>query len=233
MNAVAARSRLLDAPALDAAGQMALDEALLDCAGAGESILRFYRWQGPAVTFGYFQAHAEARALAQARGMGAAPLVRRLTGGGAVFHDGDLTFSWVFSWPDASAPQLIYKDLHRAVHLGFKSLGLATRLWSPPSGPCPPAAACFTAPAPIDLVTEDGRKILGGALRKRRGLGLYQGSLRAEGRGRSVRDLKEAVARGLFDGEPALRSEAEPELLGRAQRLARERYCTPQWNEKR
>src|SRR5688572_2986507 len=108
---------------------MALDEAVLD---AGLPSLRLYLWPaGGAVhgaTFGYAQRWADARA---AWGRADLPLVRRSTGGGLVVHDGDVTFSWVFPWPELSAPSLVYKDLHVAVHLGFKAAGTPTRLWSP------------------------------------------------------------------------------------------------------
>jgi lipoate-protein ligase A len=66
------------------------------------------------------------------------------------------------------------------VHLALKAAGARTRLWSEPSGPGP-AAGCFPRPTTADLVAEDGTKLLGGALRRRRGVGLYQGSLRLSG----------------------------------------------------
>src|SRR5882672_5933907 len=88
----AMKSILLDSPALDGYGQMALDEVLLERAPKDGLILRLYRWSGPAATFGYFQAHEEVLRQVIGRPSGDFPLVRRLTGGGLVYHDGDVTF---------------------------------------------------------------------------------------------------------------------------------------------
>ncbi|HVE13872.1 MAG TPA: hypothetical protein VNI01_10795, partial [Elusimicrobiota bacterium] len=174
-------ARLLESGPLDAAAQMALDEALLD-AFSGAPALRLYRWSARGAsngaTFGFSQPREQAAGLAAERwGRAAHPLVRRSTGGGLVFHDGDATFSFVFPWPVLSGPSWIYKEIHLGVHLALKAAGARTRLWSEPSGPGP-AAGCFPRPTTADLVAEDGTKLLGGALRRRRGVGLYQGSLR-------------------------------------------------------
>jgi lipoate-protein ligase A len=157
----------VEAIALDAAQQMALDEALLMRA---RPMLRVYEWAGPAATFGYSQRWTDAPKGA----------VRRATGGGIVIHDTDLTFSYVFPWDKLHSPCLVYKDIHRALHLAFKSAGIATRLWSP-GRPAGIQLKCFSSPETMDLVAEDGTKVLGGAMRKRGGWGLYQGSLRLPG----------------------------------------------------
>lgn len=238
------RSFLLDGPELDAHGQMAFDEALLDSARPDETILRFYRWKGAgasgggrtlAATFGYSQRWAEAEAAARRReGALAFPLVRRATGGGIVYHDGDLTFSFVFPWTRLIAPSLVYKNVHLGVHLGLKAQRTPSRLWSP--GGCPkPALECFGAPAPMDLVAEDGRKVLGGALRRRGGYGLYQGSLRPEGLALAPERLKAAVAEGIGLQWRAVFEPARPrpEVLAAAAALERDRYRSDSWNKRR
>lgn len=212
---------------------MGLDEAVLSSAPPESLILRFYRWSGPAVTCGYSQPWAQAEAAARARGFPASCLARRSTGGGIVFHDGDVTFSLVFPWEKLCAPGLVYKNIHRGAHLGLKAIGVSTALWSPPAARPPGLRPeCFAAAEPIDLVDSQGRKILGGALRKRSGRGLYQGSLRLEGRVDRAR-VEEALARGLSAefGHPA-RLELEESWIEEGRRLA-EKYRSLSWNQRR
>ena len=79
----------------------------------------------------------------------------------------------------------------------------------------------------------DGRKILGGALRKKALKGLYQGSLRPEGLGRSVKALQDAVFDGIageFSRVPT--TEIRPEWR-EAGRVLETRYRSADWNERR
>lgn len=235
---------LLSAPALDVYGQMALDEAVLDRSVGEALVLRFYDWGGgnigpgrPAgATFGYFQRHEEAVAGLKARGLAVHfPVARRPTGGGLVVHDGDLTFSLVFPWARLASPALVYKDMHRGVHLGLKAVGLASRLWSPGSQGAVAIADCFSGPSPMDLVHEDGRKFLGGALRRRKGMGLYQGSMRVEGFEAPRERLRRAVLDGLSLEWSAtlLPADADDRLLDDCERLRSGRYATDDWNRRR
>ena len=159
--------------------------------------------------------------------------VRRATGGGIVFHDGDLTFSLVFPWDRTWAPDAIYKNIHRGVHVALKAVGTATSLWSPPRRPLGAAAACFTRAEPMDLVLPDGRKILGGALRKRGTKGLYQGSLRPEALALTREAVEAAVADGLAREFGAPPSTELPDAWLDAGRALEERYRSREWNERR
>ena len=79
----------LDTGKGESAWNMALDEALLHSVAAiGQPFLRFYGWNEPAATFGYFQKYADIAAWSPLR-----PLIRRPTGGGLVPHDADWTYS--------------------------------------------------------------------------------------------------------------------------------------------
>ena len=242
------RAYHLESPPLDVPAQMALDEAVLDHAGPDCAYLRLYRWARGGLegaTFGYSQAYSQALARVRVAAGGAGlPLIRRLTGGGFVLHDGDITFSFVFPWPRLFAPSLIYKNIHLAVHVGLKAHGITTRLWSPPrpgagegvpGGPPRVAQDCFSAPVPLDLVRGDGSKLLGGALRRRRGVGLYQGSLRPEGLDAPPDKLRRAVAEGLALQWRVVFLPQAPgaAVAAAAQRLRLERYATDDWNQRR
>ena len=90
---------------------MAIDEALLEFAAI--PLIRFYRWQFPALSFGYFGRFADVASYQCER-----DLVRRWTGGGIVFHGEDLTYSLVIPASDtafAESSISIYEKIHQAL----------------------------------------------------------------------------------------------------------------------
>ena len=102
-----------DVPSRSAAMNMAIDEALLEL--ADHPCIRFYRWDHPALSFGYFgslrtSAHAEKDR----------DIVRRWTGGGIVLHDTDLTYSVVIPSTQTTeiSPLDFYIQIHRAMRDG-------------------------------------------------------------------------------------------------------------------
>ncbi|HEX8199322.1 MAG TPA: lipoate--protein ligase, partial [Isosphaeraceae bacterium] len=92
---------------------MAWDEVLLDAVAASgdAAALRTYGWTEPTLSLGYFQALDEARADPRWRDV---PIVRRPTGGGAIWHHHEVTYA--LAVPRAHPLAARAPDLYRAVH---------------------------------------------------------------------------------------------------------------------
>ena len=202
------------------ADQMALDEALLETCAL--PTLRIYRWDGPAVSFGYSQSLAEAR-----RAFPVLPPVRRWTGGGLVEHGRDWTFSLIVpaGEPFASVrPAESYRQIHAAV---ADALGGDSHLKN--ESPARPSlgGACFVQPVRDDVLAIDGRKVCGGAQRRtRKGL-LHQGSVQDC---EWPTDMTDRFARGLASRiELAI---VEASVLARGKQLAEEKYGAAVWMQK-
>lgn len=153
--------RLLNTITDKAAYQMAVDEAMLAARAAGETpnTLRFFTWEPPAITVGYFQSLEQEVDIAAARESGI-DLVRRYTGGGAVYHDQELTYSLVLS--EAEAPADIvesYGYLCSGVVEGLRLLGLAAEF------------------KPINDCLVNGRKISGSGQTRKNGVILQHGTI--------------------------------------------------------
>jgi len=198
---------------------MALDEAVLEESPTDALVLRVYEWKGEGCTFGFSQKYSEVKALCAP---GVEP-VRRATGGGVVFHDGDLTFSLVFPWDRTCAPEAIYKNIHRGIHQALKAAGTANGMATRRQEGI--ARDCFARAECADLVDAGDKKILGGALRKKGLKGLYQGSLRVRVPGGVVVD---GIEREF--GRPSL--EILPSWIEAGRRLEA-RYRSAEWNERR
>jgi len=174
---VSRAARRLDDGALAGAENMARDEALLEVRAA--PTLRFYRWARPTLSLGYFQAAADLPLDAvRARG---GEIVRRPTGGKAILHEHELTYS--LCAPEegglAGGPAAAMRAIHEALgaELGRQAgapvaLRGGTRLLSDTPG----SAWCFEDSSPLDLALA-GRKLLGSAARRRGGWILFHGSL--------------------------------------------------------
>lgn len=159
---------------------MALDEALLLRHDAGYT-LRLYRWSRPAVSLGYHQRWARAYDAGRAAELGLS-VVRRPTGGRAVLHDDELTYS--FTGP-TDHPRLqggvlaAYRALAVGLAEGLRRLGVDVELertrarrGAGRSGDL----ACFAVRSRYELVAGD-RKLAGSAQRRRDGRLLQHGSL--------------------------------------------------------
>ncbi len=155
---------------------MAADAWLLDQHRQGmmPPTLRFYTWSTPTLSLGYHQRRYPHH-WPQVRWQGQ-PLswVRRPTGGRAVLHDGDLTYSVVTSgWPGRR--EAVYRQLCGFLQLGWQRLGVPLSFGDrPPSGHNP---NCFATATAADLVTPEGHKFIGSAQLWRQGAVLQHGSM--------------------------------------------------------
>ncbi len=152
---------------------MALDEALLECApDLGRPVLRFYGWLETAASFGYAQKYAEIERWTMLR-----PLVRRPTGGGLVPHDADWTYSVIFppghSWYRLKAVES-YRRVHEWIRDAFADIKISTSLAPASQKEIP--GQCFVGMEKYDVIWH-GRKIAGAAQRRTRAGLLIQGSI--------------------------------------------------------
>jgi lipoate-protein ligase A len=150
--------RVLPHESCDGPANMGLDEALLDSVAEGCSgaVLRTYSWSRPTLSLGYFQPMA--RAEAEPRWQ-AVPLVRRPTGGGALWHDRELTYALVVpaSHPLGRRSPDLYRAVHAAIASLLREMGLRARRRGE-SGPPPDRASkpflCFCDRDPEDVVAD-------------------------------------------------------------------------------
>jgi len=155
--------RLLDTGALPASLNMAIDQALLEMHVRGKSppTLRFYQWNPPAVSLGHLQKrHAIDPAACRAAGI---DLVRRPTGGRAVLHFNDLTYSVAAGVAEGipRTVQAAYNLLCGGLLAGFRLLGFEAESGRE-SARSLQADICFMRTAIGDIVYR-GKKFLGNA----------------------------------------------------------------------
>ena len=174
--------RLLIDPPAGGAWNMAVDEALLESAAAeGIATLRFYQWAPATLSLGYFQAAADRRQHAASQDC---PLVRRASGGGAILHDCELTYSIALPQDAArSSATALYERCHESLVEALAQLGASAALYRLPVGcdatlrqNAAEAFLCFQRRTCGDIVLGNW-KIAGSAQRRRRGAVLQHGSI--------------------------------------------------------
>lgn len=167
---------LVDPPAAGA-WNMGVDEMLMErAAEAGTATLRFYQWSPATLSLGYFQNAAD-RVLHEASR--ACPIVRRSSGGGAIVHDRELTYSICLptSHPLAADAETLYRNVHGALLQALAEFGVAARLNETATVPLEGEPfLCFRRRAVGDVLL-DRYKICGSAQRRRRGAILQHGSV--------------------------------------------------------
>ena len=189
MTGIAPAWRLIDTGPLDGPANMALDEALLSCFDAQHSlpVLRLYGWEPPALSVGRYQDAPAALDLGLCAADGI-PVVRRMTGGGIIFHARELTYSIVCA-PEHVGEVAGVKDGFRRLCgflLGtYQRLGLSAAFATDLNHAGTPlgrrTAFCFAGKEEFDVLV-NGQKIGGNAQRRLRGAILQHGSIPLESR---------------------------------------------------
>jgi len=208
---------------------MAVDEAILESIGRGQSLptLRLYAWQPACLSLGYAQPliDVDLPALA-AHGW---QLVRRPTGGRAILHTDELTYSVIAPLNDERVYGSVlesYRRLSMALLEALSLLGVpacADKDHPLPAHQAPGGPVCFEVPSNYE-VTVFGRKLIGSAQARRREGVLQHGSLPLSG------DLTRITQVLVFLDEPDRRLAGE-RLLQRALTLADCLQRAPSWAE--
>jgi lipoate-protein ligase A len=165
---------------------MAIDEAMLIAHSEGlvPPTIRFYGWNPATLTLGYFQRSASEVDAAKVKEKGIG-LVRRQTGGRAVLHDQELTYSVVVSEKAPGIPSSVteaYRVLNQGLLYGFIRLGLDAQMVSLASEEerrkyeTLGSSACFDSPSWYELVVE-GKKVAGSAQTRQLGVVLQHGAI--------------------------------------------------------
>src|SRR5688572_13127482 len=145
------RWRLLLGPPLPGPDNMALDEALMARARrSGESVLRLYQWSEPTLSLGRNQRAAGLYDLDAARRSGIR-FVRRLTGGRALLHHREFTYSVTAPVPARSSIRESYDWINRLLTDALGRLGVDARPATGSRAMPPDVTPCFEAPSAGEL----------------------------------------------------------------------------------
>jgi lipoate-protein ligase A len=232
----------------DAFTNMAIDEAVSEAVASGESppTIRFWGWNPRAVSIGYFQSMEKEVDIAKCEELGV-DVVRRRTGGGAVFHDSEITYS-IIGKEDLFPKDIIasYREICGCIINGLQGLGIESEF------------------KPINDIITNGKKISGNAQTRRGGTLLQHGTLLYEVdvdrmfsllkvpdekiRDKMIATVKErvtsvkaqkdvnieqvldAMKKGFSDGRELENSHLSEKEMERAEELVKSRYKTREWN---
>jgi lipoate-protein ligase A len=206
--------RLIITPAAPGAWNMAVDEAILERAqaGPGESrpTLRLYAWDPACLSLGHAQPIADVDcARLEARGW---DVVRRPTGGRAILHTDELTYSLTGNVKEpvlAGGVLESYNRLAQALSLAVRNLGLPVEMKDgKANATMTPNPVCFEVPSTYEI-TVGGKKLIGSAQARKKDGVLQHGSLPLTG------DLTRICQALVFENEAA-RENAAGRLLARA-----------------
>src|SRR3954463_8222380 len=207
------RWRLLMVPPRVGAENMARDSALQSrAARTGETVFSVYSWSRPALSFGRNQ---PARGLYDLKRIREADvdLVRRPTGGRAILHHREVTYSVTAPVDGAGPLRETYSRINRILQLGLSHLGVLVELAATSErARVPSVRPCFEIPGEGELVA-GGAKLVGSAQWRENGALLQHGSILVADDQSSLPDFA-AAARGARESIPV--PATLESLLGRA-----------------
>ncbi len=180
------RWRTLRSVPASGATNMAVDATLLEAGGRRDfGVWRTYAWERPTVSFGR---NESARARFDPEGLAEAGLeaVRRPTGGRALLHAAEVTYSVTVPIDDRTSWQAVYEAVNSVLLAALRSLDVDATMAGPPAdspqrvAPMrPDGPVCFEQPAPGEIVV-GGAKLVGSAVWRERGAYLQHGSILLE-----------------------------------------------------
>jgi len=153
---------------------MAIDQTLLERAAAGERWLRLYGWNPFCLSFGRNEPATRRYDADRIESLGL-DVVRRPTGGRAVWHGHELTYT-VACPVELMTLRESYLEIHRMLRDALRSLGVPAELASPRRAVGVGAGACFAQPAGGEIMVK-GRKVIGSAQLRQNGALLQHGSI--------------------------------------------------------
>lgn len=217
--------RLLVTGFADGATNMAIDEAIMRAVAENLAppTLRFYGWEPPCVSIGYSQSLAGEIDLERCRRDGV-EWVRRPTGGRAILHTDELTYSIVLSLQDPRAFGGVvesYRHLSRGLVAGLAALQVhaaQAAYQERKARQSSLSAACFDIPSHYEI-TVNGRKLVGSAQTRRLGVLLQHGTLPLTGditRVVKYLNLPSEAERAVLREKLAARATTLEEVLGRS-----------------
>jgi lipoate-protein ligase A len=199
----------VDAVGRPGAENMAIDQTLLDAVGQGgdAAYLRLYRWDPPCLSFGRNEPAQSRYDRPEVERLGLA-VVRRPTGGRAVWHDDEVTYAVAAPVAAFGCLRDSYYAIHQRLARALRALGLDATLASAVARPGPLAAgACFAQPVGGEVLVR-GRKVVGSAQVRQGDAFLQHGSILLGG-------SQEMVARVSRNGAAPSGAGSLSEALGR------------------